>query len=114
MLQGFGASRHPYPSITIGSMKRMTKKVSNWLSDWQPQIIICHTIWPVAELANRLAKQMGIPWIAVVHGHDFDVGLQDSNIGQHISRLAKQATKSLQQKRSQKWLRMNNHRLLCN
>lgn len=87
----WGLPGHPYPSITIGSMKRMTKRVSNWLSDWQPQIIICHTIWPVAELANRLAKQMGIPWIAVVHGHDFDVGLQDSNIGSHISRLAKQA-----------------------
>ena len=72
-------------------MKRMAKKVSNWLNDWQPQIIICHTIWPVAELASRLAKQMQIPWVAVVHGHDFDVGLQDSNIATHISRLAKQA-----------------------
>ncbi len=87
----WGLPRHPYPSITIGSMKRMTKKVSNWLSDWQPQIIICHTIWPVAELANRLAKQMQIPWVAVVHGHDFDIGLKDSNIGPHISRLAKRA-----------------------
>ena len=87
----WGLPGHPYPSITIGSMKRMTKKVSNWLADWQPQIIICHTIWPAAELAGRLAKQLSIPWIAVVHGHDFDVGLQDSNTGHHISRLAKQA-----------------------
>ena len=87
----WGLPGHPYPSITIGSMKRMTKKVSNWLNDWQPQIIICHTIWPVAELSSRLAKQMQIPWVAVVHGHDFDVGLQDSNIAAHISRLAKQA-----------------------
>ena len=87
----WGLPGHPYPSITIGSMKRMTKKVSNWLSDWQPQIIICHTIWPVAELANRLAKQMQIPWVAVVHGHDFDIGLKDSNIANQISLLAKQA-----------------------
>ncbi|MEC7178774.1 MAG: glycosyltransferase [Candidatus Thermoplasmatota archaeon] len=87
----WGLPGHPYPSITIGSMKRMTKKASLWLNDWQPHIIICHTIWPVAELASRLAKQMQIPWVAVVHGHDFDVGLQDSNIAAHISRLAKQA-----------------------
>mgnify|MGYP002858744089 CR=1 FL=1 len=87
----WGLPGHPYPSITIGSMKRMTKKVSNWLSDWQPQIIICHTIWPVAELANRLAKQMQIPWVAVVHGHDFDIGLKDSNTANQISLLAKQA-----------------------
>ena len=87
----WGLPGHPYPSITIGSMKRMAKKVSNWLNDWQPQLIICHTIWPVAELASRLAKQMQIPWVAVVHGHDFDVGLKDSNIAAHISRLAKQA-----------------------
>ncbi len=87
----WGLPGYPYPSITTGSMKRIGKKVSNWLNGWQPQIIICHTIWPVAELANRLARQMNIPWIAVVHGHDFDVGLQDSNIGPHISRLAKEA-----------------------
>jgi len=87
----WGLPGHPYPSITIRSMKKITKKVTTWLDGWQPEIIVCHTIWPVAELANRLAKQWQIPWLAVVHGHDFDVSLQDSNIGNQISRLAKQA-----------------------
>ena len=87
----WGLPGHPYPSITICSMNRLSKKVSNCRNSWQPEIIICHTIWPVAELASRLAKQLRIPWVAVVHGHDFDVWLQDSNIGHHISRLAKQA-----------------------
>ena len=87
----WGLPGHPYPSLTIRSMKKMSKSVTKWLSDWQPELIVCHTIWPVSELANRLAKKWEIPWVAVVHGHDFDVGLEDRNTGNHILRLAKQA-----------------------
>ena len=81
----WGLPGNPYPSITIRSMKKIARKVSLWLNGWQPEVIICHTIWPVAELANRLAKQWNIPWISVVHGHDFDVGLSDGNKKPHSS-----------------------------
>ena len=63
-----------------------------WLGDWQPDAIVCHTIWPVAELASRLAKQWNVPWLAVVHGHDFDVGLLNPNTSNQILRLAKGAS----------------------
>ena len=87
----WGLPGHPYPSITLRSMKRIARKVPVWLGDWRPEIIICHTLWPVADLANRLAKQWNIPWLSIIHGHDFDVGLQDNNIRSQIIKLAKQA-----------------------
>ena len=85
----WGLPGHPFPSITIGSMKRITKKVVKWLGNWEPEIIICHTLWPVGDLANRLSKHLEVPWVGVVHGHDFDVGLDDSNTVGQIKRLAK-------------------------
>ena len=84
----WGLPNHPYPSITIGSMKRITGKVLRWLGDWQPDLLISHTLWPVGELANRLSKKLDIPWVGVVHGHDFDVGLKDNNLGKQIIRLS--------------------------
>ncbi len=88
----WGLPGNPYPSITIRSMKKIVRKVSMWLKEWRPEVIICHTLWPVAELASRLAKQWNIPWLSVVHGHDFDIGLADVNTKSQIIRLAKSAT----------------------
>ena len=51
-------------------------------------MIIWHTLWPVAELANLLSKKWKVPWVAVVHGHDFDVGINDKNISKSIRKLA--------------------------
>jgi glycosyltransferase involved in cell wall biosynthesis len=68
-------------------MKRIAKKVESWLGDWTPEIIICHTMWPAGDLASRLAKRMEIPWVGIVHGHDFDVGLEDKNLSSQIIRL---------------------------
>ena len=88
----WGLPGNPYPSITIRSMKKIVRKVSMWLNEWRPEVIICHTLWPVAELASRLAKQWNIPWLSVVHGHDFDIGLADGNTKSQSIRLAKSAT----------------------
>ena len=41
-----GLPSHPYPTITIRSMKRIAKKVQSLLGGWSPEIIVCHTIWP--------------------------------------------------------------------
>ncbi|MDP6870202.1 MAG: glycosyltransferase family 4 protein [Candidatus Poseidoniaceae archaeon] len=60
--------------------------------DWKPDLIICHTIWPVANTASSLAKRYEVPWIAVVHGHDFDVGLKDHR-ATRIEKLARSADK---------------------
>ena len=88
----WGLPGNPYPSITLRSMRKIARKVAMWLGDWQPDAIVCHTIWPVAELASRLAKQWKVPWLAVVHGHDFDVGLLNPNTSNQILRLAKSAS----------------------
>ena len=77
---------------TISSLRGLAKKVEKWLGDWRPEIISCHTIWPVAELADVLAKRWNVAWSATVHGWDFDIGLA-SPAGKHICRLAGSATR---------------------
>ncbi len=88
----WGLPGNPYPSITLRSMRKLAKKTTTWLGDWRPDVIVCHTIWPVAELASRLARQWKVPWLSVVHGHDFDVGLDNPNTNDQILRLAKDSS----------------------
>lgn len=59
-----------FPSITASSASRISLK-------WQPDLVICHTLWPAGYTAKSIAKKYDVPWIAVVHGHDFDVALKD-------------------------------------
>ena len=59
-------------------------------TNWKPDIVICHTIWPAANAAKSIAKKHGVPWVAVVHGHDFDVALNDHR-GKRIESLARSA-----------------------
>ena len=59
-----------FPSFTASSASRIK-------SNWKPDIVICHTLWPAAYAARTIAKKHKVPWIAVVHGHDFDVALKD-------------------------------------
>lgn len=72
-----------FPAITSFSARRIK-------FDWKPDVIICHTIWPAANTAQALARRFSVPWIAVVHGHDFDVALNDHR-GRRIESLAKSA-----------------------
>ena len=58
------------PSITAFSASRIK-------SNWKPDVVICHTLWPAAYAAKSIAKRHSIPWIAIVHGYDFDVALKD-------------------------------------
>tara|TARA_B100000768_G_scaffold159739_1_gene158960 strand:+ start:516 stop:1619 length:1104 start_codon:yes stop_codon:yes gene_type:complete len=79
---------HPWPNFTARSVRKQVKKVEQWLGEWKPEAIVCHTLWPVAVLANALAEQMNIPWAGVVHGYDFDVGLNHSTLSKVTKRLA--------------------------
>ena len=88
----WGLPGHPYPSITQRSMNNISKKAPKFLGDWKPDLIVCHTIWPVGELADKLAKFWSIPWIGVVHGHDSDIGLQDGNISKNISSIIRRSS----------------------
>ncbi len=72
-----------FPSITSFSASRIK-------SDWKPDVVICHTIWPAANTAKAIAKRWRVPWIAVVHGHDFDVALHDHR-AKKIEALARSA-----------------------
>ena len=77
---------------TRRSILRLLGKVERWLEQWRPEVISCHTIWPVGELASRLANRWDCPWIATVHGWDFDVGL-NGRCKSHISELASDANR---------------------
>ena len=72
-----------FPSITAFSASGISNK-------WKPDLVICHTLWPAAYAAKSIAKKHSVPWIAVVHGHDFDVALNDHR-GKRITSLAKSA-----------------------
>ena len=84
---------HPWPNFTARSLRRKVRKVEAWLGDWKPEIIICHTLWPVAVLAESLAKRMNIPWTGVVHGYDFDIGINHSSLSKITRHLAHQPQK---------------------
>ena len=72
-----------FPSFTAFSASRIK-------SNWKPDVVICHTLWPAAYSARRIAKRHGVPWIAVVHGHDFDVALKDHR-AKRIEKVARSA-----------------------
>lgn len=74
-----------FPSVAAFSSSRIN-------IDWKPDIVISHTIWPVANTAKSIAKKQGVPWIAVVHGHDFDVALNDHR-AKRIESLARSANR---------------------
>jgi glycosyltransferase involved in cell wall biosynthesis len=79
---------HPWPNFTARSIRKQAKKVEKWLGEWKPEVIVCHTLWPVAVLAKTLALRLGIPWVGVVHGYDFDVGLNHSTLSKITKQLA--------------------------
>ena len=84
-------SDHPYPSLTSRSVRNRRKAIESWLGTWRPDHIVCHTLWPVGELAKSLAKRWKVPWTGVVHGHDIDVGLDHSTIGKRIRTMMESA-----------------------
>ena len=59
-----------FPYVTAFSASRIK-------SSWKPDVVICHTLWPAAYAAKSIAKSHSVPWIAIVHGYDFDVALKD-------------------------------------
>ena len=81
----FALPDHPYPRLTVSSIRRRTGWVEKKLGSWRPDLIVCHTLWPVAQLAERLAARWECPWVGVVHGHDFDVGLGLDGVGSKIA-----------------------------
>ena len=84
----FALPDHPYPSLTRWNLAWKAKSIERFLGDWRPDAIVCHTLWPVGVLAERLAKRWNVPWTGVVHGYDFDVALQDKSLGKHVRRAA--------------------------
>lgn len=82
---------HPFPRLTLQSVARKANWVKKNLGSWKPDIVLCHTIFPCAQLASTLAKQWNIPWIGIIHGHDIDVGLHHQSTGRYIRRLASNA-----------------------
>lgn len=79
---------HPWPKLTMRSLRRQTKKVKVWLGEWKPEVIVCHTLWPAAILAESLAQYFHVPWTGIVHGYDFDVGLNHSSLSKITKKLA--------------------------
>lgn len=84
----FALPEHPYPNLTAWSIRGKAAWIEKRLGEWRPDAIVCHTLWPAGLLAERLAQRWKIPWVGVVHGHDFDVGLKMKGAAEHIKRLA--------------------------
>jgi len=80
---------HPYPRLTLWSIKRRCAWIERQLDGWRPEVIVCHTLWPVGALAVRLSERWNIPLVGVVHGYDVDVALHEPNLHGHVERLAK-------------------------
>ena len=78
--------------LTKMSVRNKVRKVEKWLGDWRPDVISCHTLWPIAEIAEKLANRWDIPWYATVHGFDFDIGLH-TEISKSVINMAKRANK---------------------
>ena len=74
-----------FPSITANSAKKIK-------TDWTPELVISHTLWPCGYTAQSIAKKHGVPWFAVVHGYDFHIALNDYR-KKRIESLAKSADK---------------------
>ncbi len=83
----FALPDHPYPRLTLASVGRKAAWVEKQLDGWRPDTILCHTVWPVAALADRLAKRWSVPWMGIVHGYDVDVALQQAHLKPHVERL---------------------------
>lgn len=85
----FALPDHPYPRLTKWSIGRHAKTIERQLDSWRPEVILCHTLWPVAELAQNLATRWKIPWVGVVHGYDFDVALEQKSLSKHVAELSR-------------------------
>ncbi len=84
----FALPDHPYPRLTKLSLRRHSKTVEKQLGSWRPDVIICHTLWPVAVLAQDLAARWKVPWVGIVHGYDFDVALEQASLKNHVAQLS--------------------------
>ena len=70
-----GFPEQTLPALTRLSVRRAARMSRRRLGDWAPDHVISHTIWPVALVAEHLAREARIPWTIVVHGWDADVGM---------------------------------------
>ncbi|DAC54133.1 MAG TPA: glycosyltransferase [Candidatus Poseidoniales archaeon] len=84
----FALPDHPYPRLTASSVTRRARWVEKHLGSWRPDVIVCHTLWPVANLAKELAQRWKRPWVGVVHGYDFDVGLDLDGVSEQVRSAA--------------------------
>ena len=84
----FALPDHPYPRLTASSVARRARWVEKHLGSWRPDVIVCHTLWPVANLAKHLAQRWECPWVGVVHGYDFDVGLDLDGVSEQVRSAA--------------------------
>ena len=65
----FALPDHPYSATD--RLKHQTKNrwVEKKLGSWRPDLIVCHTLWPVAQLAERLAARWeasGLVWFTAM------------------------------------------------
>lgn len=84
----FALPDHPYPRLTSWSLRGKAASVEKHLNGWKPDAIVCHTLWPVGVLAHHLAQRWNIPWVAMIHGYDFDVALEQKGLAPRVKALA--------------------------
>ena len=55
--------------------------------NWQPDVVMS-TLWPCGYTAQKIAKKYSVPWIAIVHGYDFDVALNTEKKNRILAKSA--------------------------
>ena len=83
----WGLSNQASAWLTSASIRRRASTVRRWLDGWTPEAVVVHALWPVGDLALALAQAWKVPCIGVVHGWDFDVGLQHRDLGSRLRKM---------------------------
>jgi hypothetical protein len=65
-----GLPNHPLPRLTEWSVSRHGKGLESELADWEPDLIINHTLWPSLAVTVPLAEKYDTSVVCWVHGWD--------------------------------------------
>ncbi len=65
-----GLPSHPLPRLTEWSVSRHLKRFVRKLGDWEPNLIISHTLWPSLAIAVPISEKYEVSLACWVHGWD--------------------------------------------
>lgn len=80
---------HVWPALPLITLRALADRALAWLHPFAPDVVHCHTLYPVAALGAELARRLDVPLVGTVHGWDFDGALPHPRLGASERRLAR-------------------------